>query len=92
MDTEVTRKIDKIFSIVSVIQTDVAVIKNNDIHTDKRLSAIDKKQFVMDVDIQALSKKETQITLIGKGVMGLVALLGSVSGALAVIIINHFLR
>ena len=90
MEAEVNKKIDKIFSIVSNIQTDVAVIKNNDTHTQGKLKEIDKKVFVMDVDIQNLQFLETKIGAATRIVIYLVGSAGAVTGGIAVIVINHF--
>lgn len=86
------QKIDKIFSIVSDIKTDVAVIKNNVMHIEDKVKRVEREQFVMDVNIQDLQTKKAEYNIIGKGVMFVVALLSSATGALLAMIINYFIH
>lgn len=77
---------------MSEIKTDVAVIKANAGHFEEKVRKLEKNHFVMDVNIQDLQTKKAEYNIIGKGIMFIVALLSSATGALLTIVINYFIR
>lgn len=93
--TDQSKKIDKIFSIVSLIQTDVAVIKERDANTDKKLNSHDGKIAAIEDVINEYHIEKAKSAVVNKAaffIVGIIgAIIGTATGGILVVIVTHYL-
>jgi tetrahydromethanopterin S-methyltransferase subunit B len=86
-------QIGKIYSIVSEIRTDVAVLKNNANHTAEKINDHVSKLKAIDEVISFFKEKEAQVSLASKLSYLFFGFIGTtLGGVLAIIVTKYFLR